>query len=146
MSKLEKIMEVRDIAFHKIKEASGLQETACSCSACQSMCRNVPCLGTPEDIAAIMEAGFGHNLSKTIWGVDARNGTGPLIDMIQPMLTSRGCIFLNPDGKCDLHERGLKPTEGRLAHHAQAPTPLAKLVAEEWKNFRTFMENHEAHG
>lgn len=26
------------------------------------------------------------------------------------------CVFYN-DGKCELHENGLKPTEGRLAHH-----------------------------
>ncbi len=42
------------------------------------------------------------------------------------------------DGKCDLHESGLKPTEGKLSHHEVSVKELLKennltyQVAIEW--------------
>lgn len=47
------------------------------------------------------------------------------------------CVFFH-DGKCDLHEIGLKPTEGKLSHHEVSMKELLKennltyQVAIEW--------------
>ena len=60
------------------------------------------------------------------------------------------CVFRRPDGLCELHDRGLKPTEGVLAsckmiEEDNVPTyetSVLRAVAHEWvkvENFATIM-------
>lgn len=49
-----------------------------------------------------------------------------------------GCCICYHDGKCELHENGLKPTEGKLSHHDVSERELLPQynltfqVASEW--------------
>ncbi|MDR2002668.1 MAG: hypothetical protein LBQ74_06525 [Prevotella sp.] len=38
------------------------------------------------------------------------------IPMVQIIQAENGCVFFK-DGLCELHNLGLKPTEGKLSHH-----------------------------
>lgn len=68
------------------------------------------------------------------------------IAMIQPTEKDGWCAFRRPDGLCELHDRGLKPTEGVLAsckvlEEDNIPTyetSVLRAVAHEWGGiFRT---------
>lgn len=94
-------------------------ENECSCPTCQKMCKTCPCLGTPEDIVKIIIAGHGDKLAPTSWGTGIVSGEhDSIVDMIQPLMTENGCAFLDNKNLCTLHDLGLKPTEGKLANHA----------------------------
>jgi hypothetical protein len=74
-------------------------------------------LGTPDDILKLINAGYTDKLALTHWAVGLFIGKLPFaIPMVQIRQTDKGCIFFK-DGLCELHELGLKPTEGRLSHH-----------------------------
>lgn len=57
--------------------------------------------------------------------------------MVQAIQTASGCIFFH-DGLCELHNAGLKPTEGKLSHHSikqenyQFKKSLSWNVAKKW--------------
>lgn len=94
-------------------------ENECSCPTCQKMCKKCPCLGTPEDILKIIMAGYGDKLSRTSWGTGIASGEhDSIVEMIQPRMDKDGCAFLDNKNLCTLHDLGLKPTEGKLANHA----------------------------
>lgn len=125
--------------FKKIMQKSGRMPTSCACDRCKQQCRT-PCLGTPEDIQKLIEAGYGSRLALTEWRVGMMLGVidRPVM-MIQALVEENGwCTFRTPDGLCELHDKGLKPTEGRLSHHTIAldnfdpKRSLAWLVAKEW--------------
>ena len=95
-------------------------ENECSCPACQKMCKTSPCLGTPADILNIIMAGHGKGLSRTSWATGVVVGVhDSVVDMIQPRMEDHGCAFLDCNNLCTLHDLGLKPTEGKMAHHAE---------------------------
>lgn len=109
----------------RIKKLVGIDHNRwgqpCTCDKCKNMCE-VPCIGTPKDIEAIIDAGYADRLKETMW----------------------------PDGLCELHDRGLKPTEGVLAsckvvEEDNVPTygtSVLRAVAHEWvkvENFATIM-------
>lgn len=102
--------------FEEISKRSGIISCECSCEKCRNMCRT-PCIGTPEDIEKLIAAGYGNRLEITFWGVGVLAGvTDKIIKMIAPRQERNGwCTFRRPDGLCELHDKGLKPTEGRLA-------------------------------
>lgn len=107
----------------------------CDCEECQNMC-HAPCTGTPEDIEAIIEDGYGDRLCLDDW-------TGQPAD-IHPALKgwegerapyhvrSEECCTFWKDGKCELHDKGLKPLAGKYAHH--------DLSDEEWLEFCSYAE------
>lgn len=106
------------IAVDYIKEP-----TECACDACKQMCKHQPCLGTPKDILRIIKAGHASKLALSTWMTGLVTGTCDIpVDMIQPLQTENGCAFLDSNGLCTLHESGLKPTEGKLAHHSDSQT------------------------
>lgn len=128
-------------AFEKIKAVSGRKETECQCEKCKSQCKT-PCLGTPDDILKLIKAGYGNKLSITDWGFGMIVGEILYpIRMIQAIKTTKGCIFFK-DGLCELHDKGLKPTEGRLSHHEVAEDNInfkksvTWNVAKEWEDTR----------
>ena len=99
-------------------------ETACACDTCKNMCKIQPCIGTPEDIAKLVLAGHGSKMAKTTWMVGMLTGTTSApIDMYQIMANEdNSCPFLDENNLCELHDAGLKPTEGRLSHHTDVET------------------------
>jgi len=95
---------------------------ACSCERCQAMCQN-PCWGTPNEIEAIIIAGYGDQLMLDYWteedGRDIRIlcGASEGRKCKTADWLPRGTCAFYKDGKCRLHRKKLKPYEGRAAHH-----------------------------
>ena len=126
--------------FSYIMRKSGRKPTVCGCQKCQSQC-HTPCLGTPEDIMKLIEAGYGSRLASTAWAAGIVMGvTDRPVEMIQAIQEDNGfCTFFH-DGKCELHDLGLKPTEGRLSHHSikidnfNPKKSLSWLIAKEWRD------------
>lgn len=131
----------------RIIEQVKRQPSECSCAQCVNMCRRAPCLGTPQDILNLIEAGHVDKLSAGMWAAGIVAGIAPIM-MVQLTLTKTGCIMFNAqEGKCTLHDTGLKPLEGILAIHGG--DPLASnahptvAVAKTWlddKNFYTVLK------
>lgn len=127
-------------------QKSGRKPTACKCQRCKMQC-HTPCLGTPEDINKLIRAGYQDRLAVTIWGVGMLLG---LIDhpikMIQARCEENGWCTFYHDGLCELHDKGLKPTEGRLSHHSTKldnfvpKKSLSWLVAKEWLPLQNMIE------
>lgn len=127
----------------RIKKLVGIDhnrwEQPCTCDKCKNMCE-VPCIGTPKDIEAIIDAGYADRLKETMWMVGYLAVKEKPIAMIQPTEKDGWCVFRRPDGLCELHDRGLKPTEGVLASckvvkEDNVPTyetSVLRAVAHEW--------------
>lgn len=140
----------------RISAITGRQPTECACEICKRMCQRTPCLGTPDDIERIIDAGYGHKIVPSGWaaGIIARLNDH-IIPMYQPEGRSKNdgtCAFYTHDGLCELHDKGLKPTEGRLAHHIPGLDQMvasfhpAWHVAQEWEkeeNFETIKRIEE---
>lgn len=123
--------------FNHIMKKSGRKPTVCQCERCKSQC-HTPCLGTPEDIEKLIDSGYGNRLAVTEWCVGMVLGlTARPIHMIQAKVEDGWCTFYH-NGLCELHDKGLKPTEGRLSHHSiridnfDPKKCLSWLVAKEW--------------
>lgn len=106
------------------------------------MCQRTPCLGTPHDILALIDAGYADQLSYSEWAAGMLLGhivrPVPMVQIKTTGDSRDGCCVFYSDGKCELHDLGLKPTEGRLAHHEVFPRELLReynltyQVAREW--------------
>ncbi|WP_353656150.1 hypothetical protein [Bacteroides acidifaciens] len=89
----------------------------------------------------LIEAGYGSRLASTAWAAGIIMGvTDRPVEMIQAIQEDNGfCTFFH-DGKCELHDLGLKPTEGRLSHHSikidnfNPKKSLSWLIAKEWRD------------
>lgn len=133
----------------RIKKLVGIDhnrwEQPCACDKCKNMCE-VPCIGTPKDIEAIIDAGYADRLKETMWMTGFRLAREKPIAMIQPAEESGWCVFRRPDGLCEPHDRGLKPTEGVLAsckvvEEDNVPTyetSVLRAVAHEWVKVENF--------
>lgn len=114
------------------------------------MC-NRPCWPIPSEIAPIIAAGEGHRLMLDWWvgnfrdDNDEYDGDVYILCPANPgregqeasssfWILSEGCAFHTSDGLCQLHDRGLKPLEGRVAHHRQqnSKVNVHELVARAW--------------
>jgi hypothetical protein len=127
----------REEVFRKIAKQTGKKPMQCDCEQCKHMC-HTPCLGTPQDILALINAGYSDKLCYTEWIAGMIIGfTSDSIAMVQIKKEGEWCVFFH-DGKCELHEKGLKPTEGRLAYHEVSEREfkpeynLTYQVAKEW--------------
>lgn len=134
--------KVTEITIEKIIRATGRKPVSCKCAICKDQCRRAPCLGTPQDIWALIEAGYKDRLELTVWSVGLFLGKIPFpIPMVQAARSPDGCAFFQ-GGLCQLHDLGLKPTEGRLSHHTitgenfEFSQSLAWNVAREWLDER----------
>lgn len=130
---------IRPVTFYKIMKTTGRKVTNCKCQKCKSQCRT-PCLGTPQDIERLIDAGYGKRLAPTLWAAGMIMGICKApIPMIQAKAGEEWCTFYK-DGLCELHEKGLKPTEGRLSHHSiksdnfRPSKSISWNVAKEWVN------------
>lgn len=130
---------MKETTFQKIIRRTGRKPVECKCQACVKQCRT-PCLGTPEDIMRLIEAGYIDRLAVTGWSVGLVLGRlNRIIPMVQPIANNGFCVF-HKDGLCELHGLGLKPTEGRLSHHSTKADninfrkSLSYNVAKEWED------------
>lgn len=128
----------------KIIRKCGRKHTDCKCQECKKQCRT-PCLGTPEDILKLIEAGYIDQLKPTYWAVGLVLGKLDYsIAMVQAEQTDQGWCIFHKDGLCQLHDSGLKPTEGKLSHHSLKPENyvfskgLSYNVAKEWLDTSNF--------
>lgn len=113
-------------------------EYACSCTACKEMCERTPCLGTPEEMLAIKNAGFGDKLvimryyDTYMLSPDSFETR----DRYNHRSISGRCRFLTPQRLCQLHDLGLKPIEGRAAIHEGGEVPHDKAFISDQSMFR----------
>lgn len=124
--------------LQKIIRKTGRKPSVCKCEACRNQCRT-PCLGTPDDILRLMDAGYTDKLAVTYWCVGMFLGRLDYpIMMVQAVTTDEGWCVFHHEGLCELHDKGLKPAEGRLSHHSISKEnysfskSLAYHVAKEW--------------
>lgn len=125
--------------FQKISRKTGKKHTNCKCKQCKSQCVH-PCLGTPDDMIRIIEAGYQDRIMFILWTGARDMGVHPTdIPMLTPMMDNekKACTFFT-DGLCELHSMGLKPTEGKLSHHSTQLSTFDRTrsigwaVAKEW--------------
>lgn len=138
----------REEVFERIANQVGRHNVSCNCEKCKQMCQRTPCLGTPHDILALIEAGYIDKVCYTEWAAGMVLGhTRRPIPMVQLKSTGSkvdGCCICYHDGKCELHENGLKPTEGKLSHHDVSERELLPQynltfqVASEWMKEENF--------
>ena len=118
----------REEIFNRIAKQVGKLPISCNCEKCKQMCQRTPCLGTPHDILAL------RHTRRPIPMVQLKS-TGSKVD---------GCCICYHDGKCELHENGLKPTEGKLSNHDVSERELLPQynltfqVASEWMKEENF--------
>lgn len=124
-----------------------LKPTECSCEICKNMCKR-PCWGTPEDIKRLIDAGYGDRLMHDYWKNSPEDDQAIICPALKgsegkfaPFIpkSEEGCTFWK-DGLCELHEKGLKPTEGKLAYHDEKVEVvddynLHEAVAKTWWNY-----------
>lgn len=117
----------------------------CDCEKCSLMCR-CPCCGSVEDFEKIIAAGYADRLMFD--DLPSSCDAGPIL---KPALkghegkgapwgtgSERGCTFWK-EGKCELHESGLKPIQGKIAHHDNERyyyDELAEIMKEDWGSMR----------
>lgn len=102
------------------------------CTGCNKgviMCHHMPCMGTVEDIERLIDAGYANKLMLDWWsGVRSEGSNNPFLDDIPylvpaieglegqkaPFIRQGKCNLL-VDSLCSLHDKGLKPIQGRIA-------------------------------
>ena len=97
-------------------------ENECSCEKCASMCEHRPCWGTPNDVEKMMaqEPDLAKRLQEDYWvsTPDDIRVPSPAVKGYEgrraPLFPQGVCTFLE-NGLCTLHDKGLKPLEGRVA-------------------------------
>lgn len=129
---------IGETTFSYIMRKSGRKPSSCDCEKCKCQC-HTPCLGTPEDILKLAQNGYADRLEITLWAFGMLVGLiNEPIPMIQARRENNGWCTFYHDGKCELHEKGLKPTEGKLSHHSlkidnwDPKKSISWLVAKEW--------------
>lgn len=133
-----------ETTFERIIRRTGRKPVSCKCKLCKQQCRMCPCLGTPEDIERIIDAGFADRLAWTDWCTGMMMGATPYpIPMVQAQQTDAGCIFLR-DGLCELHDKGLKPTEGKLSHHTTKLETFTVRKSIAWNVAKEWIDSHNA--
>ena len=76
--------------FSGIMQTSGRVPTNCNCERCKEQC-HTPCLGTPEDIERLIDAGYDNRLTPVWWCVGMIMGvTDKPIKMVQARLEDNG--------------------------------------------------------
>lgn len=135
---------ISENTLNKIIRKTGRKPVSCKCQLCKKQCTVVPCLGTPQDIEALIDAGHGEKIFPTDWWAGMLMG---VIDRPIPLyaaeLLPSGCTFLK-DGLCTLHDSGLKPTEGKLSHHSVKPETFDKRKCLSWNVAKEWLDSANA--
>ena len=130
-----------------------ISEYVCDCSACKELCQRVPCLGTPKEIAAIIANGYAKSDELVV-----SSANDPSLDFTvvkprgdHPTDPTQGTCVYYKEGKCMLHDAGLKPIEGRVAIHGKNnPRLLYHHLKRAWdtklgRELIEFIANENAH-
>lgn len=130
-----------ETAFQRIVRKTGRKPIVCKCQKCKQQCQT-PCLGTPEDILRLINAGYKKRLAATQWCVGMVLGKiGYPVLMVQAIREENGyCTFFH-NGLCELHDLGLKPTEGRLSHHTITKENVKFGKSLSWNVAREWIDN-----
>lgn len=130
---------IKETQINRIIRKTGRKPCECKCAICKQQC-HTPCLGTPQDIERLIDSGYVEKLELTFWMVGMMMGViGFPVPMLQARKENGYCIFFH-DGLCELHDKGLKPTEGRLSYHStktdnfKPSKSISWNVAKEWLN------------
>lgn len=128
-----------------ILERSGSTLNECSCNTCQDMCKRAPCLGTPDEMLTLIKKGYADRLQRGTWAAGRQYGIPDVDLIVLPKYDEQkgACTFFS-EGKCELHDLGLKPLEGRLADCKRTEVkagqiPPQIMIAYSWDNPRNFM-------
>lgn len=119
----------------------------CSCERCKKMC-HAPCCGSVEDFEKLIDAGFADRLMFDNLPSYPNDGG----DMLKPALKGyggqqapwatssiAGCTFWDKNGLCQLHNLGLKPTQGKIALHENPHDYIdqySEISKEDWESER----------
>lgn len=104
------------------------------------MCANSTCMPTPSEARSLIRAGYAHRMATYRFLPDPERmavvGPAPKgKEGARNLLMTRtglNCSFF--DGRhCELHDIGLKPMEGRLAHHTRPWQPIRLHTLAHWK-------------
>lgn len=112
----------------------------CTCLDCQNMCRR-PCWPTFEEARNLINLGFSNKLMLDFVELDDNS----IVQALCPAHRGREgrkrgyfdftrCVFQNDNLLCDLHDKGLKPKEGREALCTISNVGLRKSIADTWKS------------
>lgn len=93
------------------------------------MCKRIPCLPTPDDAEKIFDAGLGGMIDLIIVK-DIK--TGNRVPVLSPKRNEKGCVFQDEKDLCILHDKGLKPTEGKIAIHNKLDEGIRVSIAYNW--------------
>jgi len=137
-------------------DLSDYADNECSCKDCKDACKYVPCWGTPDEIRFLIFSGYGkrlmmHVLSRNDFGARPKDGNyfDNTIRVISPafvgnlgrLTVSPGstgrCTFLTKGGLCELHDKNLKPLEGRIESHemsAEEAIIIRREIFRMWDN------------
>lgn len=99
-----------------MKKQGGYDRTTCACDGCRRHCRSKPGMLVPEDVVAITgeleRRGLSPNealarlrASTRTKLLDRRTGQEKTLRTVVPAQRPDGtCVFLTPDGRCDIHD------------------------------------------
>lgn len=106
---------------------------SCNCKQCQNMCRSSTCLCSPDGAQRLIDAGYGQRLAAYTFPGGSAIGTAPKSGGQKFNSTQQSsCSFFSESGGCELHNIGLKPLEGQLAHHTRYWVDVRKSVVRLW--------------
>lgn len=145
-------------------------ENECTCELCVDACNTSPCWGTPQEMDALIRAGYGKKLMvyvlpedefddrpagifmDRVWVVSPAYKTFKSRTSARAMSVSAGhpgvlykCVFLKRGGLCELHDPGLKPIEGRIEHHEISGAEAIAIRREIFKLWNTPYGTEVAH-
>lgn len=129
----------KETKLQTIIRKSGMQPSECRCQLCQKQCATTSCLGTPDDVQKLIDAGFARDLEKFVFISPYAGNERIHMYRIKNNPDGSGCSFFK-NRLCELHDAGLKPTEGVLANHKRKASDVkpgggnsvALLVARTW--------------
>ena len=123
-------MEFEKEDFSQIMSKTG-SIASCFCKTCQGMCKKVPCIGTPDEMEKIIDAGFASKLMiQDFVGTNVLCPAAVGNEMSTRDYNNGKCSFQDSNGLCVLHDLGLKPYEGRMAYHCN--TKVQKETDTRW--------------
>jgi len=105
----------------------------CACPACQSMCRRSVCIPTPDEARVLIRRYPQRMARYPNQNVIAPRTVGGAAEAAD---TAGRCTFHTDDGRCELHEVGLKPFEGRMACHDRNSDQIRWRAISHWAGRR----------
>lgn len=134
---------MKESLIEKIMRQTGCTLSEDGCEKFRAGCSS-PCLGTPQDMLRLIEAGYGPNLEKFDWDEGLSSGA---IDFAVPIVriapTKDGCPFRNKK-RCMLEADDLKPTGGRLTAPMPQSAPCPFERSPDWNIVREWVLSENA--